>query len=88
MVTCASSATGEVFWRECVPGTYYSSPVCVGETLYCPSREGEVVLLAAARKFDLIARNPLPEGTHATPAIANGTMYLRTFSRLISVGGK
>jgi outer membrane protein assembly factor BamB len=88
MVTCADAATGQVHWRERAPGSYYRSPICVGDRLYCPSREGEVVVLAAAKKFELIARNPLPEGTHATPAVAHGTMYLRTFSRLIAVGGK
>jgi outer membrane protein assembly factor BamB len=87
-VTCANALTGEVYWRERVPGSYYSSPVCVGDYLYCPSRDGEVVVLAASRKFGLMSRNPLPEGTHSTPAVANGTMYLRTFKHLIAVGGK
>ncbi len=88
MATCADAATGEVHWRERLPGSYYGSPVCAGDYLYCPSREGEVVVLAAAKKFELVARNPLPEGTHATPAAANGAMFIRTFSHLLSVGGK
>jgi outer membrane protein assembly factor BamB len=88
MVTCAEAATGKVHWRERVTGDYYGSPVCAGKHLYCISREGEVVVLAAARKFELIARIPLGEGSHSTPAIADGRMYLRTFSQLFSVGGK
>ena len=86
VVTCASLKTGEVFWKERVPGSYYGSPVCAGGKLYCMSREGEVVVLAAAKKFQLLARNPLGEGSHSTPAIVRRTMYLRTSGHLISVG--
>ncbi len=88
MVTCADARTGEVSWRERVPGSYYASPVCVGERLYNVSREGEVVVLAAARRFELLARNPLGEGSHSTPAVAGGRLYLRTFSHLVCVGGR
>jgi outer membrane protein assembly factor BamB len=86
VVTCASVKTGAIFWKERVPGSYYGSPVCAAGKLYCMSREGDVVVLAAARKFQHLARNPLGEGSHSTPAIAGGTMYLRTFSHLIALG--
>jgi outer membrane protein assembly factor BamB len=88
IVACADARTGVLHWRERVPGSYYSSPVCVGDRLYGVSREGEVVVLAAAKRFELLARNPIGEGSHSTPAVAGGRMYLRTFSHLISVGGK
>jgi outer membrane protein assembly factor BamB len=88
VVTCANALTGEVYWRERVPGTYYSSPICAGKHLYCISREGEVVVLAASKQYDLAARNPLGEGSHSTPAIANGMMYIRTFSHLLAIGGE
>jgi outer membrane protein assembly factor BamB len=86
VVTCADAKSGEVIWKERVPGSYYGSPVCAGGKLYCLSREGEVVVLSASRQFQLLASNPVGEGGHATPAIAGGRMYLRTFSQLISLG--
>jgi outer membrane protein assembly factor BamB len=88
MVTCADATTGKVHWRERVPGSYYASPVCVGGHLYGVSRGGEVVVLKASKKYALVARNTLDEGSHSTPAIAGGKMYVRTFSHLISIGGK
>jgi outer membrane protein assembly factor BamB len=87
-VTCADVRTGKVHWRERVPGSYYASPVCVGDRLYGVSREGEVVLLAAAARFERLAVNPLGEGSHSTPAVAGGRMYLRTFAHLLCVGGE
>src|SRR5262245_54826805 len=88
VVTCADAATGKVLWQERVEGGYYGSPVCAGKHLYCMSREGDLVVLAATDKFEMIGRMSLGEGSHATPAIADGVMYLRTFSHLISIGGK
>jgi outer membrane protein assembly factor BamB len=88
IVTCADVRTGKVHWRERVAGSYYGSPVWSGGRLYGVSREGEVVVLTAAKQFALLARNPLGEGSHSTPAIAEGTMYLRTFSHLLAIGGK
>jgi outer membrane protein assembly factor BamB len=87
-LTLPALATGEVFWRERVPGSYYGSPVCAGRHLYCIARDGDVLVLAAAKQFAQLARIPLGEGSHSTPAIAGGRVYLRTFSHLISLGGK
>jgi outer membrane protein assembly factor BamB len=86
-VTCASAATGAVHWRQRVPGSYYSSPVCAGGHVYNVSRDGDVVVLAASKRFAQVARNSLGEGSHATPAVAAGRIYFRTFSHLIAVGG-
>jgi len=87
VVQCLRAATGEVVWRERVSGNYFGSPVRVGDRLYCISRSGDVVVVAATEQFQLLATNPLGERSQATPAIAGGRMYLRTWSHLISIGG-
>jgi outer membrane protein assembly factor BamB len=87
IVTCTDAATGEVHWQRRVGGKYYGSPVVVGEHVYCLSVEGEAVVLAASKDYRLIARNPLGETSLSTPAVADGTLYLRTASHLSSIGG-
>jgi len=87
-VSCVRAATGEVVWKDKLPDRFYGSFVCVGERLYCLSRTGSAYVLAAGEKFELLAKNALGEGSFATPAVAGGRMYLRTFSHLISLGGK
>ncbi len=87
IVTCADVQTGEVFWRERVGGTFYGSPVCAANRLYAVSADGDMVVLAASKKFELLASHPLGEGTHSTPAISGGRMFVRTFSQLFSLGG-
>ena len=87
-VSCLRSATGELLWRQKPAGLFYGSPVWVNGNLYCITRKGEVVVIRAAPTYELLAVNPLGEESYATPAVAGGRMYLRTFSNLISIGGK
>ena len=87
-VLCLDAASGKVIWRQRVGGSYYGSPVCVDDRLYCIARDGRVVVIAASHEFKVLARVPLGEPSFATPAVADGVMYLRTRSRLFSLGGK
>ncbi len=86
VVTCLDGPTGKVRWRERVGGDYFGSPVRLGDRLYCISRDGKLVLLAAADKFQLLARIDLGERSHSTPALADGVLYLRTVSHLMALG--
>ncbi|MDD4789499.1 MAG: PQQ-binding-like beta-propeller repeat protein, partial [Pirellulales bacterium] len=86
IVTCLEASTGKIVWKERIGGEYFASPVCVGDRLYGISRDGRVVVLAASRRFEELARIDLGERTNATPAIAGGAMYLRTASHVIAIG--
>ncbi|MEM6916699.1 MAG: PQQ-binding-like beta-propeller repeat protein [Verrucomicrobiota bacterium] len=86
IVTCLDAATGEVHWRERVGGEFYSSPIWIEGRLYGISKRGQVVVLAAGTEFEVLARTELGEKTFATPAVADGVLYLRTQTRLYSLG--
>ena len=88
IVSWLDAATGKRHWRERVGGNYYCSPVWIDGRLYCTSKEGDVVVLAADKTFKLLAKNPLGEKCFAIPAVANGVMYQRTQTKLFSLGGK
>jgi outer membrane protein assembly factor BamB len=86
VVSCHEAQSGRQHWRERVGGDFHSSPVRIGERIFCASRGGEVVVLAAERKFQLLARNMLDEPCHATPAVANDRLYIRTEAELVCIG--
>jgi outer membrane protein assembly factor BamB len=88
IVSRVHAATGEVKWQERAGGNFFSSPVCVDGRLFCVSTTGEVVVVGVSEKFEVLARNPLGETTHSTPAVAAGRMYIHTSGHLVSVGGK
>jgi hypothetical protein len=50
------------------------------------SDEGTVVVFEAADTLRVLARNALPEPIMATPAIADGALYVRTLNRLYAFG--
>jgi outer membrane protein assembly factor BamB len=88
MVKCLDAASGSERWRQRVGGSYFGSPVRVDDRIYCISREGELVVLAATDKYQLLGRIPLGEPSSSTPAVCKGTMYLRTLSHVMAVGSR
>mgnify|MGYP001619642022 CR=1 FL=1 len=88
IVTCLHAPSGEIRFQERVGGNFFGSPVWVDGRLFCISTSGEVVVIEAADKFKVLARYPLGELTHTTPAISGGRMYVRTTKRLLSIGGR
>jgi len=89
VAACIDAATGKDVWRETLGvGAFYGSPVLVGDRIYVISKRGEVAAFAAADKFKSLGVSQLGEGSFASPAVAGGRMFLRTFSSLIAVGKK
>ena len=83
--TCVDSLTGEIKWRERIPGvegSIFGSPVSDGKQIYFADESGNVHVIAASDKFQSVAKNPLGELCRSTPAIVDGTIYLRTESKL------
>lgn len=85
VVTCLDTASMKTLWRERLGGQYFASPVRTGSQVFNISRTGEVVMIRAARQFELISRFQLPEGTHATPAVTRDAVFVRTYSLLLAV---
>ncbi|MCU0917770.1 MAG: PQQ-binding-like beta-propeller repeat protein [Planctomycetes bacterium] len=86
-IRCLRVETGEEIWSHKPAGTFYGSPIWVNGLLYAIDRQGKVVVLRAGPTYELLATHPLGEKSHATPAIADGVLYLRTYSHLFSLGG-
>ena len=89
ILTCVKAETGKQLYQERVaPGTFFSSPIVVDGKIYCGSREGKMVVVAASEKYEHLGTSKLMSGVHATPAVANGKMFIRTDTHLICLGGK
>lgn len=88
IVSCLDGQTGEVLGQKRVGGNYYGSPILVGDRLFCLSEEGDLMVVSADKDLKVLGKSPLGEGSESTPAVSDGVMYLRTYSHLISLGGK
>ena len=87
-VCCVEMATGRTIWNERIGGNYSGSPVLIDGRLYCISEDGDVLVVEASPEYRGVARSPLGDGSHSTPAVANGRVYLRGFGRLASLKAK
>lgn len=95
IASCLEAKTGKVVWSERLDGEYSASPVCVAGNIYLANQTGKVSVVAADRKFTLVAVNkldvtgaPSPAGFMASPAVAGDAMFLRTRANLYCIGQK
>jgi outer membrane protein assembly factor BamB len=63
------------------------SPVYADGKIYLTARDGTVSVVKAGKEFEMIAQNKIGEQISASPAIANGTIYLRSFDALYAIRG-
>jgi len=65
---------------------FTASPVASGGHAYVSAESGKVYVVRAAETFELVAENDLGEVLMATPAIAEGTLYVRGRKHLFALG--
>lgn len=88
IVFCRVAKTGELVYsgRLGAPGYYYSSPVAADNKVYIASEEGVVVVLDGGEQLKVLATNKLDGTILATPALADGNIYVRTENHLYAFG--
>lgn len=87
-VACLDPATGEEIWRERLGHGFSASPVVADGKLYVAKEEGDTSVVQLGEKPKILANNALKEPLLATPAIANGAIYLRTEKHLYCIATK
>jgi outer membrane protein assembly factor BamB len=82
-------ATGNVIKQGRLQGAidkYFASPVAADDKVFLVGQGGQVSVLKAAGDWEVLALNELDDEVFATPAIADGRVYIRTRSALYSFG--
>ena len=67
---------------------YRGHMVAADEKIYIVGREGVGIVVQAGKEFKILATNDLKEVTYASPAIADGRLYIRTWKHLYCIGSK
>jgi outer membrane protein assembly factor BamB len=83
---CFHARTGKRVWFERLADNFTASPLVIDGKIYAASTAGDVYVFAAEPSFQLLARNALGETIRATPAVANGRLYIRGENHLYCVG--
>jgi outer membrane protein assembly factor BamB len=78
--------TGEIHWKEKLPGNYSASPIAAERRIYFTSDSGETTVVGAAPDFRVLARNPIGEKVQASLAVSQGQIFIRTERNLFAIG--
>lgn len=89
ILTTFEARTGQVLWQGRL-GTaqregFSASPVAVDGKLFFTNDEGDTFVLKAGPTFNLLHVNAIGERTLASPALVDGTWYVRTDRHLVAI---
>lgn len=87
VVSCLEAKTGEVVWRERLPGigNHSASPIYAEGRIYFFNENGHCPVIAAGRQFKVLAENKLEGGFMASPAVAGKALFLRSKTHLYRI---
>lgn len=82
---CFNAADGETVWmkkRIRNLGNYYASPIAGDGKIYVMGENGFLVVLQQGPELEVLAKNDMGGSCIATPAIADGRIFVRTLNQL------
>ena len=86
VLTAYDAKTGTMIYQQRLPSSFSASPVAADGKLYLSSEDGDVFVVRAGPKFELLATNVMGQALMATPAISDGLIILRTKDFIYAVG--
>jgi len=86
-LSCYRAKTGDLIYREKLGSndSFSASGVAADGKLYFPGESGNIYVVKAGTDFELLSTNPMNDICMATPAISEGSLFLRTHHYLVAV---
>jgi outer membrane protein assembly factor BamB len=88
-LTCSDAATGKpIYGRQRVSAdaaTFTASPWAYNGKVFALSEDGDTYVIQAGPEFKVLGKNSLDEMALATPAVARGSLIVRTASKLYRI---
>jgi outer membrane protein assembly factor BamB len=90
LATCAEAKTGKAVWAQRVfeNSDVTASPVMVGDKILMISEKGEVAVVKADKQFEEPTLVSLGDRVYASPAVADGKVFVRGEANLFCFGKK
>jgi outer membrane protein assembly factor BamB len=86
MLSCFEAKTGKQLYDRQRLGSgataFTASPWAYNGKIFCLSEDGDTIVIQAGPEFKVLGRNKLDEMCLATPAIAHGSLIVRTQNQL------
>ena len=88
VLNCFEAKTGNRIYQERLGDGktgFTASPVASDGKLYYSSEDGDIYVVKAGTKFEILAKNEMGEVCMATPAISEGTLFFRTQGHVVAI---
>jgi outer membrane protein assembly factor BamB len=84
---CHDASTGQQIYgrQRLTAGAFTASPWAYNGKIFALSEEGDTYVIQSGPAFEVLGKNSLDEMTLATPAIAHGSLLIRTASKLYRI---
>lgn len=89
ILTCIDAKTGEVKYeggRIPIPATFTASPVAFEGKILLTSEDGDTFIVKAGPKHEILGTNSIGEAVYASPAVADGRIFIRGEKNLYCIG--
>jgi len=89
ILTCIDAKTGEVKYeggRIPIPATFTASPVAFEGKILMTSEDGDTFIVKAGPKHEILGTNSIGEAVYASPAVADGRIFIRGEKNLYCIG--
>jgi outer membrane protein assembly factor BamB len=86
LMQCFNVSDGKKVWEKDFQEYFLASPSLVGDKLYLLSEKGIMYIAEAGSEYKQLAKCELGEKCHASPAFADGRIYIRGVKNLYCIG--
>lgn len=87
IATLLDAATGKIIWSERLGSRlHHASPLLINGLIYCLADDGTMYILKAGDEFELVAKCAIKAECHATAAVSEGQLFIRTATHMLCIG--
>jgi outer membrane protein assembly factor BamB len=88
LLSCYNASDGKKLWEHDFLEYFYASPSLVGDKVYLLSEKGAMFIIQAGSEYKQLAKCALGEECHASPAFADGRIFIRGVQNLYCIGNR
>ena len=85
IATCLDFKTGKEIWKGRIGGHHSASVLYAGGRIHFFDEDGQTAIVQPGETLEILARNQLDDGFMASPAVADGALFLRTTTHLYRI---
>lgn len=74
---CLDARSGELQWKQRLPGEYRASPIAAAGRIYFLNTAGLCTVVEASPRYQVLASNELEDMTVASPVVSGGRLLVR-----------